>query len=87
MRRLLGRGSLAVRLAAVVGRVEAGPFEDDRRAGPDQAPELVPAALGALPLYGRGDRLEQLEAVIARVAEIIVGRHGVGFLHVKTLTV
>ena len=43
--RLVGRGRLLVRLAAVVGLVEARSLENDRRPGADQPPQLQLAAL------------------------------------------
>ena len=75
-RRLIGRGGLLVRLAAVVGLVEARPLEDDRRPGTDQPPQLQLAALRALALGIGAHRLKQLELVLAGLANVIVGRHG-----------
>jgi putative FmdB family regulatory protein len=83
---LICRSSLLVRLAAVVGLVEARPLEDDGRTGPDQPAKLLLPALRTLPLGIFLDRLEQLEGVFARFANVIVGRHGFSYSAFDTIT-
>src|SRR5262245_40270963 len=56
-------GRRLVRFATVVGLVEAGPLEEDRRPGTEQPAQLLLAALGALRQRRLGHRLEFLEVV------------------------
>src|SRR5208337_2069475 len=74
-RRLLGLGGTLVRVAAIVGLVEPRALEEDGRAGADLAAQLGGAALGAIGLGLRNDRLEGFEFIPAAVAHIIVGWH------------
>src|SRR5207247_6841884 len=71
----IGLGGFFVGLAAVIGLIEAGAFEDQPAAGAEQATELVLLALGALLLRLGCDRLEDFEFVLAGVATVIVCRH------------
>src|SRR5262245_50549442 len=71
----VGLGSLFVRVAAVVGLVEARASEDDPGAGPDSAPGLGLAAFRTLFRRFGHDRLEFVPGVAAAVADVIVGGH------------
>src|SRR5438552_3805283 len=72
---LVGTGLLLVRVATVVGLIEARAFEHHRAAGAKQPPQLRLLALRALALGIFGDRLEQFELMLAGVANVIVSRH------------
>src|SRR5208283_1214952 len=73
--RLLGLGGTLVRVAAMIGLVEPRALEEDGRAGSDLASQLGRAALGAIGLGLRNDRLEGFEFIPAAVAHIIIGWH------------
>src|SRR5262245_10699311 len=72
---LVGRGRLFVRIAAIVGQIEARSFENDATSGAKQTAELFLAALGALLERDIADRLESIKAMVAGVAFVIVGGH------------
>src|SRR5262249_26252291 len=71
---LLGGG--LVRLATVIRLVEAGPLEEDGSPRAEQAAQLLLAALGTLRQDLVVEVLKLLEGVLASVADVVVGWHG-----------
>src|SRR5262245_18794012 len=71
-----GLGGGFVGVAAVVGDVEPGAFEQQRRPGPDEPPQLVFLARRALLQRRVLHRLKLVEAVLAGVALVLIRRHG-----------
>src|SRR6266566_1878953 len=69
---LVGLGGGLVRLAAVVGLVEARTLEDDRRASAEGPPQLLLAALRALAQRLVRHRMKIVEIVVAGVALVFV---------------
>src|SRR5262249_33550472 len=78
--RLVRLGGLLVRLAPIIGLIESGTFEEDRRPRPDLPTQRVVTALGAVLARLRRDRLVDLELVATVVTDIIIGRHRSTFL-------
>ena len=64
-----------LKVAAVVGAVEAGSFEDYTPSAADESAELRLAALWALASRRLGHGLEQFVLVLAAIATIVVSRH------------
>ena len=87
-RLLAGRFGLAspflIRVAAIIGLVEARAFEDNGRPGSEQAAEFHCLTLGALLLDRCRDSLKQLELVATGITEIVVSRHDKGALAVAS---
>src|SRR5262249_48090911 len=71
----VGLGGFLVRVAAIIGLIEAGAPEDDSSTGPNLALRLGLATLWAFPGGLGGDRLELVPRVAAGVADVIVSRH------------
>lgn len=74
--RLVGTGSLLVRIASVIRLVEAGALENNSRPGSEQALDrTITVFLGAIGKPIVFHRLKHLELVTAFLTLVIVGRH------------
>src|SRR5437016_1591169 len=82
---LICLGGRLVRLASVVGLIEARSLEDYGRPGAEDSPQFLLLAFGAFLQRRIIDRLKLVEIVVASVALILVGWHGFRFSLVKRL--